>query len=223
MENTETTQAAQETPVKKQSAIKKPWVQSIIGIVVVFGLLGLFFVIRGQLDTVKIDNSSISASVINLSSTTGGTLDAVYVQNGDQVAANTPLARVGTEIITSKVDGVITAIPQSTGETYTPGETVVSMIQPSDLRVVGQIAENKGLSDLQVGQPATFTVDAFGSQKFYGVIDSISATSNTSDVVFNISDEREEQNFNVNVRYDTSAYPQLKNGMSAKLVIHIKE
>ena len=64
MENTETTQAAQETPVKKQSAIKKPWVQSIIGIVVVFGLLGLFFVIRGQLDTVKIDNSSISASVM---------------------------------------------------------------------------------------------------------------------------------------------------------------
>ena len=222
MEPTET--KTQEKPAaSKQSALKKPWVQSIIGIVVAFGLLGLFFVIRGQLDTVKIDNSQILAPVITLSSTTGGTLNDMYVQNGDEVAANTPLALVGTEVITSKVAGVITDANQTTGATFAPGQTVVSMIEPSALRVVGQIQENKGLSRISVGQPVTFTVDAFGSKTYYGVVDSVSATSNASDVVFNISDEREEQNFDVKVRYDTTAYPELKNGMSAKIVVHIKE
>ena len=32
----------------------------------------------------------------------------------------------------------------------------------------------------------------------------------------------EEQIFDVNVRYDVAAYPQLKNGMSAKLTVDIK-
>ena len=222
METTET-KTQESAPAKKPSALKKPWVQSIIGIVAVFGLLGLFLVVRGQLDSVKIDNSTISAQLINLSPTVGGTLEEYYVQNGDQVAANTPLARVGTEIITSKVAGVITNVQQDIGQAFAPGQTVVSMFQPSDLRVVGEIDENKGLSKIAVGQPVTFTVDAFGSQKFYGVVDSVSSTANASDVVFNISDEREEQIFDVKVRYDTSAYPQLKNGMSAKVVVHIKE
>ena len=224
METNETKIAETTVPeVKKESNLKKPWVQSIIGIVIIGVALGLFFVLHNSISTVKIDKSQITASVINLSPTTAGTLNDVYVANGDEVLANTPLARVGTEIITSKVAGVITNVQEDTGKTYTPGQTVVSMIQPKDLRVVGQIEENKGLSDIVVGQPATFTVDAFGSKVFYGVVDSVSATSNTGDVVFSISDKREEQIFDVKVRYDTSAYPELKNGMSAKLVIHIKE
>ena len=208
--------------VKKQSVFKKPWMQSLIGIVVVFAALALFFVVRSNLSTVKIDDSTITAPVINLAATTAGTLNATYVQEGDQVLANTPLARVGTEVITSQVAGTITNIQTDIGTGYQPGQTVVSMIQPSDLRVVGQIAENKGLSKLSVGQTAVFTVDAFGSKKYYGVIDSIAPTANTSDVVFNISDQREEQNFDVKVRYDVTAYPELKNGMSAKLVINVK-
>ena len=211
------------TQTPKTPALKKPWVQSIVGIVVVFELLGLFFVIRAQISTVKIDKSQLSAPIINLSPSIAGTLEDVYVHTGDEVLANTPLARVGTEIITSKVAGVITNIQEDTGKTYTPGQAVVSMIEPKALRVVGQIEENKGLADIHVGQSATFTVDAFGSQTFYGVVDSVSASSNQSDVVFSISDKRQEQVFDVKVRYDAAAYPQLKNGMSAKLVIHINE
>ncbi len=211
-----------ETPAKKESVFKKPWMQSIIGIVLVFVAFGSFFVIRNKLQTVSIENSTISAPIINLSPTAAGTLNDTYVQAGDQVLANTPLARVGTEVITSQVAGTIISIDKDIGQTYAAGQTVVSMIQPSELRVVGEIEENKGLSKLAVGQTASFTVDAFGSKKFYGVVDSIAPTANASDVVFNISDEREEQIFDVKVRYDVSAYPELKNGMSAKLTVDIK-
>jgi multidrug resistance efflux pump len=96
------------------------------------------------------------------------------------------------------------------------------MIDPTTLRIVGQIDENKGLDKIAVGQYATFTVDAFGSQKFSGVVDEISPEAQSQDVVFQISDKREEQIFDVKVRYDTTQYPQLKNGMSAKLWVYTK-
>jgi multidrug resistance efflux pump len=88
--------------------------------------------------------------------------------------------------------------------------------------VVGTIDENKGLSDIHVGQMASFTVDAFGSKQYSGVVDEISPTSNQTDVVFNISDQRETQQFNVKVRFYQQKYPELKNGMSAKLTIFTK-
>jgi hypothetical protein len=38
--------------------------------------------------------------------------------------------------------------------------------------------------------------------------------------VFSISDKREEREFEVRAIYDTNAYPELKNGMSAKMWIY---
>jgi len=73
---------------------------------------------------------------------------------------------------------------------------------------------------VSVGQRATFTVDAFGGRVFNGIVDEVSPTSRAGDVVFSISDKRQEQEFNIKVRYDATAYPELKNGMSAKLTIY---
>ena len=76
------------------------------------------------------------------------------------------------------------------------------------------------LDRLQVGDPVTFTVDAFGSKQFSAVVDEISPTSQQSQVVFNISDQRAEQQFDVKARFDTTANPELKNGMSARMWIY---
>jgi ketol-acid reductoisomerase len=86
--------------------------------------------------------------------------------------------------------------------------------------VVGHIEENKGLKDIKVGQRAMFEADAFGSKQFNGVVDEISETSRQSDVVFNISDNRQVQIFDVKIRYNLADYPELKNGMSAKVWIY---
>jgi hypothetical protein len=63
-------------------------------------------------------------------------------------------------------------------------------------------------------------VDAFGSQQFSGVIDEVAPTSNASGVVFNISSARETQQFDVKARFDATKYPQLKNGMSARMWVY---
>jgi len=106
------------------------------------------------------------------------------------------------------------------GAHVSAGMPVVTIINPNALRVAGKIDENKGLSQVSVGDPATFTVDAFGSKKYHGVVSEISQTSVQTDVVFNISDKRPTNQFDVYVRFDTAKYPELKNGMSARIWVH---
>jgi len=96
----------------------------------------------------------------------------------------------------------------------------VSIIDPTQLRVIGTIEENKGLDKISIGQIVGFTVDAFGSKKYTGIVDEISPTSHNSGVVFTISDKRETKLFDIKVRFNPDKYPELKNGMSAKITIY---
>ena len=43
------------------------------------------------------------------------------------------------------------------------------MVDPTQLRVVGHLDENKGLNEVQVGDVAKFTVDTFSANTYYGV------------------------------------------------------
>lgn len=194
----------------------------------IFGSAGVAILIIGSVASyiifsnkeIAIDTASISAPLIDLSPTASGRLNAVYVNEGDRLLANAPVALVGTEVVKTKMAGLIVRVNNTIGAQVASGQTVVEMIDPTQSRVVGKIDENKGLAQIRVGDPATFTVDAFGSESFTGVVDEIAPTSNQSDVVFNISAQREIQQFSVKVRFDTSAYPQLKNGMSARIWIY---
>jgi len=170
--------------------------------------------------TVYIDTAQIEAPVADLAPTTGGTLQEFFVSPGQTIAANTVVAQVGVELIKSTSGGLVLATDGEVGKLIPAGQTVVEMIDPSALRVVGQVQENKGLSDIKVGQPASFTVDAFGGEKFTGVVDEVAPSSAQGDVVFSVSDKRQEQNFDVKIKFDTTAHPELKQGMSAKIWIY---
>jgi len=169
---------------------------------------------------VYVDKSEIDAPQIALSSETGGILEELYVKTGDQISANDVVARVGNELVKAKDAGLVISRQNSVGTYFNPGEEIVTMIKPADLRVVGRLEEDKGLKDLQVGQRVVFEVDAFGTKQYEGIIDEVSPTSRASDVVFNISDQRQENQFNVKARFNLSEYPELKNGMSAKMWIY---
>jgi HlyD family secretion protein len=192
-----------------------------IVLAVISALVGLAVYARIS-NRVYIEKSEISASEISLSSTTGGVLEEVFVKSGDYITANTAIARVGQEIIKSKNDGLVISLSDDIGKNFGKGETVATMIDPNELRVVGHVQEDKGLKDIQVGQTAMFKVDAFGDKKYYGVVDEISSTSHESDVVFSISDKREKKKFDIKVRFNLAEYPELKNGMSAKLWVYKK-
>ncbi len=205
---------------KKSSMDRRALALAAFLVVVVGGGIAAFAYIGVSGKSVYIDKATISAPEAQLAPTVSGNLMHTYVAVGDVIAPNTVVAQVGVELIKSTAGGLVIDARTDIGTLIDPGTPVVTTIDPAALRVVGQVQEDKGLTDIKVGDTATFTVDAFGSQKFQGIVDEISPTSNAGDVVFTVSDNRQEQDFDVKVRFDTTQYPQLKNGMSAKIWVY---
>ena len=188
---------------------------------VVLTIVGIFYwhTTRFQIYT---DKAEIEAPNITISSAKGGTLQKMLVKEGEQIQANTGVAQIADEIIKANEPGLVISAGNNEGKTFNPGEPIAVLINPKDLRVVAHIDEDKGLSEISVGQKVSFTVDAFGGKKYYGVVDEISQTSRQSSVVFNISDKREVKQFDVKIRFNAEQYSEIKNGMSAKVTIFTK-
>jgi multidrug resistance efflux pump len=180
---------------------------------------GGFWYWLDQQKYVYTDKASVNAPVINLTPTESGILKRVMARDGSNVAEHQVVAQVGEKMIMSGIAGIVLKANLDIGAVYTPGQPVVTMIDPNELRVVARVEEDKGLKDIRVGQKAEFTVDAYGSQRFQGVVESVSGTSREGDVVFNISDKREEKEFEVKIAYNLENNPFFQNGMSAKVWI----
>ena len=207
---------------KKPSSNRTQWIRTGAIVLVIAALATLFIYVQIINKRVYVDSASITAPLVNLAAAQAGILENVYVNEGDKVNAYQTVARVGDQLVQAKVAGIIVSVPDTVGAQVAAGAPVVTMIDPSQLRVVGSVAEDKGLSRLAVGDAVTFTVDAFGSKQFSGIVDEIAPTSQQSQIVFNISDQRAEQQFDVKARFDTTSYPQLKNGMSAREWIYVQ-
>jgi len=207
---------------KKIHILKRPWVHSLISFVVIFGLLGLFLFWQVASNTVSIENSNLEAPIINLAPSSPGVLNALYVKEGDMVPANAQVALVGSQIISTEDGGLVSNAPVVLGSYFSPGQTVVSIVNTAEMKVVGQLEETKGLNRIKTGQRATFSVDAFPGKTYEGVVDEVSAVSDDTGVVFNISDQRPIEKFDVNVRFNIADYPELKSGMSAKITVYTK-
>ena len=191
---------------------------AVTGFIVAGVVIGIY--LWATRDRVYAENSYLSAPEIALSAQNGGVLEKLFVSPGDKILENEVVAQVGQELVKSKDAGVIISADDNIGKTFSSGEAPVKMIKPEDLRVIAKVEEDKGLSQIQVGNKVTFTVDAFDGKQFSGIVDEVSPTSREGDVVFNISSQRQENEFNVKVRYDINSYPELKNGMSAKVWIY---
>ncbi|MDE1970278.1 MAG: HlyD family efflux transporter periplasmic adaptor subunit [Patescibacteria group bacterium] len=206
-----------EHPLKRLS--KNAWVLTILISLLFLGSACAFAYLSITHGVIYTDNADIEAPLIELAPQNQGILQNIYVHEGDVIDANTIVAQVGNELLQTTITGIVSSVNVNTGKLFNRGETVVSMFDPHALRVVGHIDEDKGISHIRIGARATFTVDAFGSKRYEGIVDEISPSSRQGDIVFNISDKREVKQFDVKIRFDTHAYPELKNGMSAKIWI----
>jgi multidrug resistance efflux pump len=206
------------TEAARRGSIKK-WIEIGIAAAVIVALAAAgywWFVIRGQVYT---DKADIEAPLIALSPESPGILKQIMVKEGDKVATSTPVARVGDSYIITNSSGLIVGINDSVGALFSPGQAVVTMVNPADMKLVARVDENGGLADVKPGDKVVFTLDAFGSKKFDGTVDSIVPTSYQSSVSFSISDQRAEQEFAVKISYDVADHPEILNGMSARVWI----
>src|SRR5512137_1128886 len=139
------------TAPKKGNRFSKS-IMYLLGLLLIAGIAGGAIYLDYSSKRIKIDRAQISAPVIGLSPHAPGTLDEIFVHEGDRIDADAIVARVGSELIKSKVAGIVIDTKQDIGKIFNPGESVVTMIDPHDLRVVGSIEENKGLNEIKVGQ-----------------------------------------------------------------------
>ncbi len=191
-------------------------------VVLIGGGMATFAYLAVSSSQVYIDKAVIQAPEVDLAPTQGGIVRNVFVTEGETIPPNTVVAQVGDELVKSAAGGLVISAANDIGESVAPGTPVVKVIDPSELRVVGQVDENKGLSSIHVGDTAKFTVDAYGGQSFTGVVSEVSPTSHASGVVFDISNERSTQSFDIKISYDPSKDPQFRNGMSARIWIYTK-
>jgi multidrug resistance efflux pump len=191
----------------------------LLAVILIAIVVGGFYYWQIRKGRIFIDDSLINATIINVAPTTAGRLLEMEVQEGKFVKKGDTIAIVGGETIRSTVDGLVVMVNNQIGGSLTPQNSVAQLIDPSQMRIVGTIDENKGLNKLRVGQVASFTVDAYPGQTFWGFVDEVSPTAKQTQLSFSISSERPIQQFQVYVRFPASKYPMLKNGMSAKLTV----
>jgi len=204
---------------KKKANVKK-WIEIGVIVAIFAGILFAaywWFVIRARVYT---DAADIEAPLIQISPETPGILQQVLVKDGDMVATSTPVARVDNTYLTTDSSGMVVGTNNAIGTLFSPGEAIVTLIDPAALRLIAKVDEDKGLAGIKPGDAVVFTLDAFGSKKFTGTVDEIVPTSYQSSVTFNISDTRQEQQFEVKISYDAVDHPEILNGMSAKVWIY---
>lgn len=205
------------------SKLKDPKVLKRLG-----AILGVIAILAGVLyyeyrrDRVFIDDSLVSAPTVTINAPASGTMTALQAYEGEHIKRGDPIAVVAGQTIHANTDGLIIQANNQVGSSVNPQTTVAQMINPNDMRIAGTIDENKGLDQIHVGQVVSFTVDALPGKTFWGYVDEVSPTAKQTQLSFSISSERPTQQFVVYARFDANKYPEIKNGMSAKMTVYTK-
>lgn len=192
------------------------------GVTVLILFLIIYVVYQKITGRIYIDKSLIQAPVITVSPSSSGKVQEIDVKEGQFVQSGDTLAVVGSETLHTDTDGLIISASDLTGSMVNPQTQLIQMIRPVNIRVVGTIDENKGLNDIHVGQTVSFTVDALPGKVFWGFVDEISPSATAPAFSFSTSTERSTQQFTVYAKFDSSLYPAIKNGMSAKMVVYTR-
>jgi multidrug resistance efflux pump len=201
--------------------IKNPKVlRALLVLFVIVALIGSYVFYELLRDRVPIEDSLIQAPIITISPVVAGQIMDMKVYEGEKVRKGDALAIVGTSMLNAYQDGLVVATDNAIGSLASAQTPVVQMINFADMRVSGTIDENKGLDKVKIGQVVSFTVDALPGQTFWGYVDEISPTAKQTALQFSVSSERPTQQFIVYARFNAYAYPQIKNGMSAKMTVY---
>lgn len=182
----------------------------------------LFFTYFTKVDRIAIQNAFVTSSITSLAPTIPGKVKDVFVHEGQHVNKGDKLALVGNEILYAYTDGLITETNKQIGSLASSQISVVKLLDENTVRVDATIDENKGLNELKPGQVASFTIDALPGKTFWGVVDEVAVTARQTQAAFAISSERPTQQFDVYIKFNISEYPEIKNGMSSKVVIFTK-
>ncbi len=206
---------------KKLANLRSPKVlKKIIAAVIIALSLSGFLFLQFRTGRVFIDDSLVSAPISTVATVSPGKLQEMDVYENEYITKGQPLGVVGGTTLFADTDGLVSMASNQLGSIVSTQNPIAQIIDISNMRIAGTLDENKGLSEIKAGQVASFTVDALPGKTFWGYVDEISPSAKTTQVAFSISSERPTQQFVVYGRFDGKKYPEIKNGMSAKMVVY---
>jgi multidrug resistance efflux pump len=169
----------------------------VIAIVGLFLLVAAVYGYRYWYDGehyVRTDNAYVTGSLVQVVSPQAGRLTSLEVDVGREVKEGAVVARVTAPVVSSlpgstsaasrfysaanltaeavaPISGLVVALPTSVGDTLTPGQPIVTLVDPSALWVVANVDETK-VARVKPGQPAELQVDMLGCT-LQGTVESI--------------------------------------------------
>lgn len=163
---------------------KKKWLILII----ILGLSGSFFVLKKQTKkqstqlTYTVKSGSIVNAVYGIGTVTAsktyqvkvgvaGTLENIYVKEGEFVRAGAPLMRVDN-VITAPFSGTVTSIPYKVGENVFPQQPLLTLTDLSDCYINVSLEQEASLQ-VKKGQKAVLNFESLRDQKFEGRVTAI--------------------------------------------------
>lgn len=206
---------------KIYNLLKDPKSRKIVIVVaILITLLGVYVYYEKTANRVSINNSIVQAPIITVSPSYSGKVLDVNVREGQHVSVGDELVTVGSETLRADTDGIIISASDLKGSSVGPQTQLIQMINPVNLRIQGTIDEDKGLNKIKVGQVVSFTVDALPGNTYWGYVDQVSPSAKSSGFTFSTSTERVTKQFVVYAKFDSTAFPSIKNGMSAKMKVY---
>lgn len=203
--------------------LKQPKVfRVLIGMGIVAATVAIVVFITLTANRVSIEDSLVAGSITIVSPTNPGQLQEIDVYEGQKIKRGDVIGIVSGQSYVSDIDGTVIMANNSIGSIVSSQSPLAEIVNDSQMRIAGTIDENKGLKDIKVGQVVSFTVDAMPGKTFWGYIDEVSPSAKQTQMSFSISSERPTQQFVVYAKYDSTKYPEIKNGMSAKMTVYTK-
>lgn len=183
---------------------------------------------------VSTEDAKVSADFVSVTPQISGKLLELNVDEGDKVTKNEILASqdmnglpdtsVEQSLVRSPINGVVVKKQGTVGELLSPGQTLITLMDPNKIYITANIEETK-LEKVKVGQPVEITIDQFGSRKFTGKVKSIGEVANSALSLLSSSTSgtftKVVQRISVKIELDDFDSKMLP-GTNAVVKIHVK-
>ncbi len=163
------------TPKTAKRKISKSTLIVAALVIVVAGLgIAGYFVYQG-IFYYQTDNAKVDTTIYQLTPTSSGELEAVYVSQGNEVKAGQVLVRVNGSFIRSPIDGTVINVNMDVGDYATPSEVIVVVAKTSDIYITANVEETNILK-IHTGQSVIVSLDAYG-RSFDGYVEEVNTVT----------------------------------------------
>ena len=181
------------------------------------------------------DDAQVTGNIVNITTTTLGTLNSLSVKVGDHVSGGQTIGTINASDnkggtisvnLTAPIDGTILQVPAVVGQVVTPGVPLAQETDLSNVTIIAYVDEG-ALNNISTGQSVDIKIDAYSDTSFTGHVSQI-VNATASEFSLLPTQDNASGNFTkvgqripVIITLDGNVGKTLMPGMSATVTIHL--